>query len=262
MRHDLNNHMIYIWENYNTENHFSLLKPQDGYFLTETTCFGNQIRVNALSRFSEIFASRSHEESSENIRDSDYLNGSKNQHKSICDLDDEIINIVFHYLAQLDLLCGHCLTHSYKDLLVGEILEERYGVQLRKDFETLNLKDRDIIAIYLQKHHQNGERKDLFNDIFFDLFGRVNNLYNDDFDKGYTKHSAEIYYQRSTDTFYYYCAAEESDYNKNRFAVAKTLFADCTKNIYPVWGKYCFGIINDCYRSYAAAPIIDKIQII
>lgn len=259
MNYNQEENINYIWQNYSTENRFTLLHE---YSLKEAEQHGNQILVNPLVRFSEIFSANYFKTLSENTHGADSLDIQKTSFETLYDVDDEIPNLLFHYLAQLDLLCGHYLTHSYKDLFTNEILEGRYGQELCENFSKLNTKDRDIIAIYLQKYHEIGEKKDFFDDVFFDFFGRINNLYNEDFDADYTKHSAEIYYQRSTDTFYYFCAAEGSEYNKIRFSVARALFADCTKNICPVWGKYCFGIINENYREYAAVPIVNQIQII
>ena len=258
-------HITYIWENYSPQHIFSPIPPQ--YSHTEAEKIGDQILVNFLPRFSEVFLNRNYEQT-----DNEFFDNLSNQEeeadspatlsKTIYELKDTILNAVFHYLAQLDLLFGHCQVRIYKDLLIYEILKGRYGNQLGKKFMELNEKDRNTVSTFLKKHHHNNGQRDFFNDIFFDFFGRTDNIYNENFPKNYTCHSAEIYYRHTTDTFYYYCAAEETDYNKKRFYVAKSLFADCTKNICPIWGKYCFGVIDNQIHLRASTPVIDGIQII
>lgn len=111
MNYDQEKDINYIWQNYSAENRFTLLHE---YSLKEAEQHGNQILVNPLVRFSEIFSTNYFRTSSENTHDSDNLDIQKTYFESIYNLDDEIFNLLFHYLAQLDLLCGHCLTHSYK----------------------------------------------------------------------------------------------------------------------------------------------------
>ena len=164
------------------------------------------------------------------------------------DLDiSSMASVIIHYLAQLDLFSGESSQSITDDFIMEEIHTGRYGQTIKKSFEQLSFSDKKLFVLYMRKHHERGERTSYFSEVFFELFGRLNNEFSDnsEFDPEFTELSAAIYFQQSTNTYYCFCAAEQTEYNENRFNLAKMIFADHKEHIKPIWGKYCFGTIGN-----------------
>ena len=269
--------MSYIWENYSENNKFSIgndvekssfieaYKIKKDWIATPTACNDETseetIVVNLMLRFASIFSLN---DDSWIATQSTTARNDDCESKSNEYLRDEIINIIVHYLAQKDLINGTYYTDYYLLLFQDEIEKGAYGEEVRDRFSKLSDLDKRLILKYMSLKHKQNNINDLFSDVFMDMFGRINNMFNEktEWNSSYTKHSAEIYYSRDKNTYYYFCAAEPSEKNKNRFEIAKLIFADCRKNIEPVWGKYCFGVIDEYILNEAAIPVIDGIQII
>lgn len=230
---------MYIWEEYQPETRYAIAK-------NDATCTeayrapdgGEEIRVNVARRFSEIFTA----ETGQTVKDG-------------------LVSAALHFLAQLDLLSFVTPETLEQDVLSMEIRTGACGEEIRKRFLSLDAADRERVLQYLRKAWHGDE--DLFDCVFLDFFGRLQNAFSPHprWNGRYTPFSAEIYYSRSADTYYCYCAAEETEYNRNCFELARLLFADAERNIRPVWGKRCFGVTGEAYP-HAAEPVIGEIQIL
>lgn len=177
------------------------------------------------------------------------------------DPDGDIENIIFHYLAELDIAVGDAEFGMKFDIIAREILDGRYGERVKKCFQATSERNRRLIISYLYDYIKSGERLDLFERVFLDLFGKRQNIRNSEFDSDYTDLNAEIYYHKATEIFYCYCAVENTRENTAAFETARLLFADCRHKIIPVWGRCCFGVTDNEKKSSTAA-YIGKIQII
>ncbi|MBR1592842.1 MAG: hypothetical protein IJ666_07520 [Ruminococcus sp.] len=233
--------MSYIWENYSGSRKFAVSEKNVNFCYETYPCDENTYSVNTDIRFSDIFG--------------DELPSNENS--------SEICGLVIHYLAHTDIVCGAVSVSLCDNIYMCDIKNGKYGSEIRRRFELLDNADKNLFLRYMHKYHISCGRKDYFDRVFFEMFGKKNNTFRENvhYDPDYTENSAEIYYQPSKDIYYYYCGADGTDeYNTNRFELARMLFADCTKNIIPVWGKFCFGIIGE--NNHAAAPVVGRIKII
>ena len=235
---------MYIWEEYQPETRYAIAKNDatctEAYQAPDS---GQEIRVNVARRFSEIFTA----ETGQGVRDG-LISG-------------ELVSAALHFLAHLDLLSSVTPETLEQDVLSMEIRRGACGEEIRKRFLSLDAPDRERVLQYLRKAWSGDE--DLFDRVFLDFFGRIQNAFSprSRWNGRYASLSAEIYYSRSTDTYYCYCAAEETEYNRNCFELARLLFADAGRNIRPVWGKRCFGVVGES-APHAAEPVIGEIQIL
>ena len=267
--------MGYIWEKYSKENKFLVKEGErssfvESYEISNDSDKAKSFIVNLALRFSSIFSFDKNDELLSEFSDN---NSSLTQERH-CELSndsvaiqknyEELINIITHYLAQRDIINGTYYTDTYLLIIQDEIKKGAYGEEAKERYSKLSDIDKRLILKYIELKHNQKNLKYLFSSVFMDMFGRINNMFNEktEWDSSYTEHSAEIYYNNYKNTFYYFCAAEKTEKNENRFELAKLLFADCRKNIVPIWGKYCFGVIDEYFPKEAAIPVIDGIQIL
>ncbi len=237
--------MSYIWENTNTR------RP----FFIDTRSMGSSIEaqmmpdgdapvsVNPFLRFSDVFSDGLFSDTS---------------------LDNETFNCVTHYLALSERLYGDILTNSQLCCIEDDIINSQYGETVKSDYLSLSTQHRKMVIQYILVYQKNGERKELFDEIFMSFFGRLYQTVSGDehFDDKYTRHSAEILYNKSRDRYYYYCAATENAYNSILFRLIKNLFADCTRSIVPIWGKYDLGIVGNEDLTQSTVPIVGQTQLL
>ena len=217
--------MSYIWENYNKNNKYILSSKDVG--LNEEANFAiknNIVHVNSKSRFCSLL-------------------------KDIEDSNIELHNCLFHYLAQLDLICGHSTyDNQYSDILT-EIENGKYGKKIKSSFELISSNDITLLlnSIITYRKSQNN------NNMFYSTFKQIFNSYS------MKAYSAEIFFDKSKNTNYCFCATNETPYLLNLFNLIKLLFANIDEMYIPIWGVYNFGIIGNLNHSI---PIIDRCQII
>lgn len=181
-------------------------------------------------------------------------------------LSKYIQDIIIRCLNDFDSCCSEYSENCRQKQIEKDIISGYYGSEISRDYESLNDLDKYIILTFMKKYQDSELSKNIFDEVFFAMFGRKNNEYgsNERWDPTYSPYSAEKYYDKYNNIFYYFCAAEgdEKDaYNSSLFNVIKKLFADCTLKIRPVWGKYCIGMI-ECPEYEAACPRIGETQII
>ena len=238
----------YIWSNYTPDKQFHI-NGQNCSVLESVSPYENapnEAEVNVTGRFSSVFTD-------------DVLQELQEQ-----DTTGALSNTVIHFLAQTDLLYGRLAVSWAADVILDEIIAGRYGTEVAERMTDLSLDDRELFLHYLKMYHQSCERVQLFQTVFFELFGTLQNRYGNrqNWKANPAGHSAEIYHRLSDDVWFCFCAIEWSAYQENRFELTKILFADFSKDIRPVWGTFCFGIIGCEHTKQAAVPIIDRIQIL
>lgn len=237
--------MSYIWENTNIRRPFSIVTCSLGGAAEAHIPSSDEqpVYVNPFLRYSEIFC--------DGLFSDNHLNNAT-------------LNIITHYLALSERLYGDALMNAYLICIEEDILNCKYGENVKDDYLTLTNQHKKMIAQYIFDYHKNGECKDIINEVFMSLFGRLEQTISDDehFDDKYTRHSAEIIYSKSRNTYFFYCAAPQSTYNSALFRLITNLFADCTQSIVPVWGKYDFGIVGNADLTQSTVPIVGQTQLL
>ena len=231
--------MMYIWQDYSADVRFVIEQDESaGTEAYRADTAEPSVMVNPWYRFSDVFQNAMH-------------------------CPDDLQSILLHFLAQLDFYAGTDNISLLRELLSNELRSGSFGKQAADCFETLDAEDQRLFLAYLALYIESGERQDLFDRFFFAIFGRVQNLRNPRkrWDGTYSPCSAQVYYRKSEDCLYYYCAAEENTYNVNCFKLARLLFADAKRKIRPVWGRRCFGVIGE-NGNCAAAPRVGMTQIV
>ena len=237
--------MSYIWENTNTRRPF-LIDTRSMGASTEaqmTPEYDAPVCVNPFLRFSDVFSDSLFSDTS---------------------LDNETFNSVAHYLALSERLYGDILTRAQLCCIEEDIINSQYGETIKSDYLSLNTQHRKMVVQYILGYQKSGERKELFDEIFMAFFGRLYQTVSGDehFNDKYTRHSAEILYNKSRNIYYFYCAAPENAYNTTLFRLIKNLFADCTRTIMPIWGKYDFGIVGNEDLTQSTVPIVGQTQLL
>ena len=233
--------MSYIWENYSSENKFSMMNF--GGSISEEAHINNIfVDVNVRKRFSKFFGNDIAE----------YLSLTENR---------DIFNIFIHALAQRDIIRGDLYSRAEYYVIQSEIEQGLYGKSVREKFSLLEPHDRRIILFYMKYSHKNAERKDIFNEVFFEFFGKMQNEAGTRkrWNPNFSEHAAEIYYRNSRDIYYCFCAAEKNDYNQNAFELIKELFCDYNKKIKVIWGRYCFGMLDSVREKSPVEAKLDSI---
>ena len=143
--------MSYIWQNYSATKDFYIEERPLSPYLEVGNETENKIGVNPVPRFYKIFAP---------FFKTDF------EEKNF----DALENILFHYLAQLDLKSGKHLTSFLESELDKEIREDVFGIEARKIYLSLSENERRIFLIYLQRHESAQGLKNFFFQAVAQLF--------------------------------------------------------------------------------------------
>lgn len=199
--------MAYIWENYSFDKVFVSGKNICPYI----EMFGepsNRNEVNPLIRFSELFE----------LLHSDDIN-------EVISNAEVVDNILYHYLAQLD----RCKGMNYKQRIIETVRNELnagyFGDKAKTLWFDLVLDDKETVLCLLVER--------LLHDSDCYFMEAVNKLF---------RHSS-LCYEEKTDTYYLYVGEIDSNYNKNKYELIKTLFWPVKKLLIPVWDTH-YGIIG------------------
>ncbi len=142
---------------------------------------------------------------------------------------------VIRYLATMDKLAGIVMYDFHFNAINSEIISGRYGEEIRDLFDVISISDKAFLIGKLEQYHKSGERKDFFQQVFYEVFGDKKHM---------SLNAAEMYYNRSGERYYCYCATKETVNTSALFKLITLLFADIEKEYIPVWGNNCFGIID------------------
>lgn len=223
--------MSYIWENYTINKKFIIGTKVCPYI----EVFSNDnyaVEVNPLLRFTQIFNSSYYENcESQFAMDSlkDYLdeNGT-----------EQIINILFHYLSQLDRCKGLDSIQRKIEKLGNEIEKGLWGSKIQELSKLLKYNDRECI-LYILSQRIHNDNQSYFMEAISRIFG-----------------VSSLCYEKKTKLYYLYIGAKCSDYNENILELIKILFWTLNHELVTIWG-YHYGIIGSDDTMH-----IDSIQIV
>lgn len=111
------------------------------------------IEVNECYRFYEIF------------KDLFNINFIENK-----ELRDVLLDILLHYLGELDLKQGLVKREFYKDFLLKDILDKVFGEKLAKNIRYFEKEERDILLGDLITLYRTGMSLELFNKVLKKIF--------------------------------------------------------------------------------------------
>ena len=116
---------------------------------------GQVVEVNPYYRFYDIFKELYQPEMKEYTR-----------------LRDSLTNLVFHQLAENDVLSGLTREEYYKKLLYRDLMEGAYGMEARTAVGMLDRDEREIVLSGLLRQYQTGSSLDIFKDMMEALVPR------------------------------------------------------------------------------------------
>lgn len=223
--------MAYLWENYSEEKKYQIDEKLCPYIEVINQDLLT-VYVNPLLRFSELF-NASLEGDDEAVFAFDILRKMIGENG-----ENQIINILFHYLAQLDQTKGLDSSQCLMEEIRSEIENGLWGIKIKNLLNILTEEDKDHILYYLSLRCNNENKS-----FFMDTIGNVFTI-------------SSLCYEEKTDLYYLYIGATENDYNLSKLDLIKLLFWPLNKNIKIIW-NYHYGIIG-CDDTMK----IDRIQVV
>lgn len=216
--------MAYLWENYSEEKEYHIAKSICPYIEVFNQS-SVSVNVNPLIRFAEIFEA-SFAEPDEDRFAFDILEKSVKTEGT-----RRIINILFHYLAQLDRAKGFDSGQILIEELRAEIGRGLWGEKTRILLEKLTDADREAVLYVLSRRVLDDSRSS-----FMDAVGRAFPI-------------SSLCYEEKTKLYYLYIGSEETGYNSDKLELLKTLFWTVNKDLTVVW-LYHYGVVgsNDTMR--------------
>lgn len=210
--------MPYIWENYSNENEYQIGDKVCPY-IEVLNNYSKTIDVNPLLRFETVFnAVVSNDQIDLYAFDALYeqIGG---------DGTKQVVNVLFHYLAQLDRNRGLDSTQQVIEKLREEIEYGLWGNKVQSIFKALTDSDKECILYILSNRLQNDNQS-----CFMDSVGKAFPF-------------SSLCYEEKTKAYYLYIGAEENIYNTNKLEVIKILFWTVNRNLKIVW-NYHYGIVG------------------
>lgn len=201
--------MSYIWQKYNENKKFKIPKRMLSPYIEVWDNDRDDIEVNFNYRFIAIFR--------EFIKDSNFTNNDEAQ---------QIINILFHFLANLDRKKGFDKEIAILEIIEYEIISGLYGETVKNYFESLNNKEKRIILRNLKKYNEDEQRKCIFINVIKEMFIH-----------------ASIYNFVDTNKSILCIFNQENEKNLNKFKLICELFLDMNQKIEVIWNKN-IGIIG------------------
>ena len=201
--------MMHLWQNYSHENKFyAAVNPWSPY-IEASYVHGNNIGINPLLRFSEVFS---------------YIYQGKTEY----DIKNfPLENSLFHYLALMDLKTGLHLSSIREYILGEELVAGNYGQTAKKLYESLSEYDQRVILVYLRRHESADGRYSIF-------FNALNAFFPD----------SQIYFNTFERKFLICVQFSEIEYNLNLMELLRILFLDIDVRIEVFWNQNP-GIIGD-----------------
>lgn len=223
--------MSYIWENYSEKIEYQIGEKICPYIevINSNT---NVVSVNPLIRFSKIFDATCNSSDSEafaidSLRDKIGDEGTRN-----------IINILFHYLSQIDRMKGLDSSQRLIEKIRDEIETGMWGRKAQHLFQGLTESDRDCILYHLTRRITDDKQS-----FFMETIGMLFPI-------------SSLCFDTKTHLYYLYIGSEETDYNVNMIELIKTLFWTINRKLNVVW-NYHYGVVG-CDDTMH----IDSIQIV
>ena len=212
--------MSYIWENYSSKKKFHMMEKISPYREAVDVSEYETI-VNPFLRFQKIF----------------------NQFTSLSENDEfntsEFSNVIFHFLAKLDLCSGYTDMIAECSYLNEEISNGFMGSETQTLWKNLNFRDKLIFLYYLRQKILSGNKESYF-------FIAASQIFT----------VSALYKEKSTDRYYIFIGSRKTAKNERMAALLENFFWNMKQNLEWVW-EYHFGIIG-----HDPTMCIDHIQIL
>ncbi len=223
--------MAYLWENYSKEKEYRLAEKICPYVevLNQNTY---PVNVNPLIRFSKIFDS-TFGEGNERTFAFDSLTSLIGAEGT-----EQIVNIIFHYLAQLDRAKGLDKIQRMIEELKNEMEQGLWGKKIKALMGEMTDADRESILYVLAQRVINDNQS-----FFMEAVGKTFPI-------------SSLCCEEQTGLFYLYIGSEKKDYNTKKLNLIIRLFWNPNKELEIVWDQH-YGIVG-CDDTMH----IDSIQIV
>lgn len=222
--------MSYIWENYDKKNYYYIPKNNVSNY-QEVWSYNDSklVPVNIYNRFMDVFYPKefviNKDLNQKEIRQR--LRQIEQRYKNDEKIKD-IVNIIIHQLAMWDRFVGVTLEDIEMSLLYDDIKNGLYGKRLMDEIDSLKKEDLYFILKELVKSNSLKNKKTLFDEVLYLLFGKV------------------IFYKKNMDNkIIVYIEQFRNEYREKVFNIAKYLFADMQLEIEVFWANEHFGIIGN-----------------
>ncbi len=210
--------MAYLWENYSKAKDFRIAETICPYIevLNQNTYVTN---VNPLIRFSRIFDS-SFGEGDERSFALDSLTARIGSEGT-----ENIVNVLFHYLAQLDRAKGLDHTQCVIEELRSEIEKGLWGERIKALTEAMICADRECILYVLAQRVLRDNQS-----FFMEAVGKLFAV-------------SSLCYEEKTKLFYLYIGVEKNDYNIKKLDLIVSLFWTLNRKLEVVWNCH-YGVVG------------------
>ena len=210
--------MAYIWEKYSKDNEYRITEKICPYLevLNQNTYI---VDVNPMIRLARIF---------------DATFGDDNERAFALDSltsrigaegTGQIVNIIFHYLAQLDRTKGLDKIQRMIEGLQNEIEQGLWGNKIKALMKEMNDDDNESILYVLTQRVINDNES-----FFMDAVGKSFPI-------------SSLCYEEQTKLFYLYIGTGENDYNTRKLDLIICLLWPINKKLKVVWNQH-YGIVG------------------
>ena len=223
--------MAYLWENYTKQKDFRIAEKICPYIevLNQNTYV---MSVNPMIRFSRIFDS-SFGEGDERKFALDSLTAGIGTEGT-----ENIVNVLFHYLAQLDRTKGLDQIQRVIEDLRNEVEKGLWGKRIKSLTEEMTDADRECILYVLAQRVLRDNQS-----FFMEAVGKLFEV-------------SSLCYEEKTKLFYLYIGTEKNDYNTKKLDLIVSLFWTLNRELKVVWNHH-YGVVG-CDDTMH----IDNIQIV
>lgn len=212
----------YIWSEYSKNTYYEVLTGKISHYFEQFEKKDNTAYVNIDFRFADIFFPEQNIENQEELFRK-YLED--NNYK-------DFANLLLHYLAKLDLSRGLTLVDIVANIELKAIENNKYGENLKNNFNKLNSKHKEILTRYLAEYDLNNQKESYLNQVIFNSFKGV-----------------KIYYENFTQIMHFFIGESETLYNLNLLEIIKCLFKPIYLKMEIMWNTH-FGITEGYYSRY------------
>ena len=205
--------MKYIWEAEISTDKYKIDKWPISVLEARKDEYGN-IRVNPSLRFYDMF--------SEILKNEFFV-----KDEEVTKKGEEILNIVFHILAEMDRKSYINRLDIKKELIIEDISNGLLGKSVKEKYKIFSKEELDRIA---------GNILELKSLDTYKLFERTV--------KDIFPLASKLFYFRSSERFYIYLGVEKNDKNREKIEFIKEIFWDITEDLEIYYDTH-FGIIGN-----------------
>lgn len=212
--------MAYIWNNYSKDKEYKVATSGISPYMEVWNPDDKIVLVNIFYRLCEILLPFSGKDAENKIN---RLLGLYEEEGRYIDF----VNIILHYIAQMDLIKGITVQDLLSFEIYGEIINGYYGQHIKECFGKVRHKDRVVITRYIAKYDTGKQKEIQFDALLKAVFGRV-----------------VLYYDKPLDILYIYIDAEKNGYNQNLYNLSEYFLKDIDVKTEVLWKGGHFGIIG------------------